>query len=178
MVELQTTIRAKTNNLRGIIFVMRIIIRQAVEADFSGVLALIKGLAEFQQESHKVTNSVEQMVADKDLFNCLIAEDESGNIAGIATYFYAYYTWSGKSLYLDDLYVLEAYRGQKAGTMLLDKLFDIARAENCKRVRWQVSNWNEQAILFYKKLGAHIDKEIYNCDFDEAAMVACVPLNF
>ncbi|MES2647313.1 MAG: GNAT family N-acetyltransferase [Bacteroidota bacterium] len=157
---------------------MGITIRQAVEADFATVLDLIKGLAAFQQTPEKVTNSVEQMITDKDLFHCLIAEDESGKMAGIATYFYAYYTWSGKSLYLDDLYVPEAFRGQKAGTMLLDKLFEIARTENCKRVRWQVSGWNEPAILFYKKLGADIDKEVYNCDFDEAAMIACIPMNF
>ena len=145
---------------------MRILIRQAVEADFSGVLALIKGLAEFQHEPHKVTNSVEQMVADKDLFNCLIAEDESGNIAGIATYFYAYYTWSGKSLYLDDLYVSEPCRGQKIGSMLLEEIIKIAKSSGCRKMRWQVSNWNQHAIEFYKKLGASIDEVEINCDLE------------
>ena len=151
---------------------MSITIRQAVEGDFEAVLGLIKGLATFQQTPEKVLITVEQMIADKHLFNCLVAENEQKQIVGIATYFYAYYTWTGKSLYLDDLYVPENSRGQKIGSLLLDKLFEIARAENCKRVRWQVSDWNKPAIEFYKKLGAFVDEEIYNCDFDEVAIKA------
>ena len=156
---------------------MSIIIRSAVETDFPAVLGLVKELAIFQQAPGKVTNSVAQMTRDKDLFNCLVAENEQKEMVGIATYFYAYYTWNGKSLYLDDLYVTPGYRGKKIGSMLLDILFETARANHCKRVRWQVSDWNEPAIAFYKRLGAFIDKEPYNCDFDEAAMMACSPLN-
>jgi len=155
---------------------MSIIIRSAVETDFPAVLGLVKELAIFQQAPGKVTNSVEQMTRDKDLFNCLVAENEQKEMVGIATYFYAYYTWNGKSLYLDDLYVTPGYRGKKIGSMLLDILFETARTNHCKRVRWQVSDWNEPAIAFYKRLGAFIDKEPYNCDFDEAAMMACSPM--
>jgi diamine N-acetyltransferase len=145
---------------------MAITIRKAAEADFGAVLNLIKGLAVFQGMPEKVTNTVELMKEEKGYFQCLVAENESGEIIGIATYFYAYYTWSGKSLYLDDLYVKEESRGLKAGTMLLDELFEIAKKENCKRVRWMVSNWNKPAIEFYKKCGADIDEELFICDFD------------
>ncbi len=84
----------------------------------------------------------------------------------MALYFIAYYTWVGKSLYLDDLYVKEAYRQHKIGSALLSRVFEAALAENCKRVRWQVLRWNEPAIRFYEKSGALIDGEWLNCDYD------------
>lgn len=151
---------------------MAIITRLATETDFPAVLDLIKGLAAFQGTPEKVSNTVEQMITDKHLFDCILAENEQQEIVGIATYFYAYYTWTGKALYLDDLYVKESCRGQRVGSLVLDKFFEIARENNCTKVRWQVSDWNEPAIAFYKKLGAFIDKEPYNCDFDEADILA------
>jgi GNAT superfamily N-acetyltransferase len=145
---------------------MIINIRKATEADFPAILGLIKELALFEKAPEKVTNSVEQMKDEKDYFKCLVAENKSGEIVGIALYFFAYYTWVGKSLYLDDLYVKESYRKNKIGTILLNHVMEIARNENCKRVRWQVLNWNENAINMYKKSGAVIDGEWLNCDFD------------
>jgi GNAT superfamily N-acetyltransferase len=151
---------------------MTITIRDATDADFPAILALVKELATFQQATDKVIVTADEMLKDKDLFRCLIAENDQQEIIGIATYFFAYYTWVGKSLYLDDLYVKQQYRGNKTGSLLLKRLFEIAIAAECKRVRWQVSDWNEPAINFYKKLGGHIDKEPYNCDFEEPAMRA------
>ena len=144
----------------------RFTIRQAVEADFAEILDLIKALALFEKAPEKVTNSVEQMISEKEYFRCLVATDEDENIIAICLYFFAYYTWVGKSLYLDDLYVLEPYRRQGIASALLNKLFDVARNENCHRVRWQVLDWNESAIQFYKKCGAILDNEWINCDFD------------
>jgi ribosomal protein S18 acetylase RimI-like enzyme len=145
---------------------MSITIRKATEADFSAILDLVKGLAIFQNSLERVTNTVEQMHKEKDLFNCFVAENENQEIVGIASYSFIYYTWVGKSLYLDDLYVKESCRGQKIGSELLKKIFEVAKAGNCKRVRWQVSEWNTNAITFYKKIGAEIDEECCNCDFD------------
>lgn len=62
---------------------------------------------------------------------------------------------------------MESLRGQKIGTKLLDKIFETAKDENCKRVRWLVSNWNKNAVDFYKSRGAEIDEELFVCDFDE-----------
>ncbi|MEZ5106571.1 MAG: GNAT family N-acetyltransferase [Draconibacterium sp.] len=146
--------------------IMIINIRKATEADFPAILGLIKELALFEKAPEKVTNTLEQMEMEKDFFKCMVAETKSGEIAGMALYFFAYYTWVGKSLYLDDLYVKENYRKMKIGTALLNEIMSIARAENCKRVRWQVLNWNENAINMYKKSGAIIDGEWLNCDFD------------
>ena len=107
------------------------------------------------------------MNEEKDYFHCIIAETNKKEIVGIAVYFFAYYTWVGKSLYLDDLYVQQSCRGQKVGSKLLKEIFTIAKEENCKRVRWQVLDWNKPAIEFYKKVGATIDGSWYNCDFDK-----------
>jgi predicted N-acetyltransferase YhbS len=141
-------------------------IRNASEADFPAVLSLIRELAEFERAPEKVTNSVKQMKIEKDLFQCLVAEADTGEIVGMAIYFYAYFTWVGKSLYLDDIYVRQAFRKQKIGTELLRKVFEIANTEDCKRVRWQVLKWNQPAIQMYLKSGAEIDDEWLNCSFD------------
>ncbi|PVX49294.1 diamine N-acetyltransferase [Balneicella halophila] len=146
---------------------MKITIRKANEKDFFAILSLVKELATFEKALEKVTNSVEQMKNEKDFFQCYVAENDKNEIVGMALYFFAYYTWVGKSLYLDDLYVKESYRGKKIGTKLLKKIFKIAKKENCKRVRWQVLNWNKSAIEMYEKSGADIDDEWSNCDFDE-----------
>ena len=149
---------------------MNLTIRKAVEKDFPAILSLIKELASFQGLQEKVLNSVEQMKADREIFQCFLAENENREIIGMASYFFAYYTWVGKSLFLDDLYVKETYRGQKAGSMLLEKIFEVARLENCNRIRWLVSDWNKPAIAFYKKIGATIDEEIFVCDLEGKAM--------
>jgi GNAT superfamily N-acetyltransferase len=147
---------------------MKYKIRKAKETDFNAIISLIKELAEFEKAPQKVTNSVEQMKQEKDLFECFVAENqENGEIIAMALYFFAYYTWVGKSLYLDDLYVKKEYRGNKIGTTLLNKIFEVAKQENCKRVRWQVLNWNTKAIEMYEKAGAEISQEWSNCDFDE-----------
>jgi len=149
---------------------MNFSIRKATEADFPAILSLIKELAEFEKAPEKVTNSVEQMKQEKDFFRCFVAETGNKEIVGIALYFFAYYTWVGKSLYLDDIYVKESFRKQKIGTELLREVFKVARDENCKRVRWQVLNWNKPAIQMYEKCGAEIDDEWLNCSFDEAGI--------
>jgi len=141
-------------------------IRPAEEADFPAILNIIKELALFEKAPEKVTNTVEQMKAEKDYFKCLVATGDEGEVVAICLYFFAYYTWVGKSLYLDDLYVLEPFRRYGIATALLGELFKIAREENCNRVRWQVLDWNENAIKFYKKIGATLDYEWVNCDFD------------
>jgi len=151
---------------------MKITIRKASENDYFAILSLIMELATFEKSPDKVTNTVGQMEIEKDLFECLIAETTEKEIVGMALYFFAYYTWVGKSLYLDDLYVKESFRGEKTGTKLLKKIFEIAKKENCKRVRWQVLNWNKPAIDMYRKFGASIEDEWNNCDVDAQGIAA------
>ncbi len=145
---------------------MNIRIREATDADFAAILSLIKELALFEKAPEKVTNTVEQMHQEKNLFECYVAENDDNEIVGMALFFFAYYTWVGKSLYLDDIYIKEAYRKNKIGSRLLNKVFEVARAKGCKRVRWQVLDWNQPAIEMYRKAGAEIDDEWLNCSFD------------
>lgn len=141
-------------------------IRKAGENDFPQILEMIKELALFEKAPEKVINTVEYMKQDKDLFGCLVVENDNSEIIAMALYFYAYFTWVGKSLYLDDLYVKPDFRGKGIGSMLLDEIYKIAKSENCRRLRWQVINWNTPAIKLYEKAGAVIDNEWSNCDFD------------
>jgi GNAT superfamily N-acetyltransferase len=141
-------------------------IRTAEEKDYPEILDLIKELAEFEKAADKVINTIDQMKEEKDIFGCFIAVDKNNVMIGIALYFYAYFTWVGKSLYLEDLYVKPEWRGKGIGSDLLGEIFKLAKSQNCKRLRWQVLNWNEKAINLYKKVGATIDNEWSNCDFD------------
>lgn len=145
---------------------MEIRIRKAKEEDLPAVFGLVKELAEFENGLHKVSNSLEQMREEKDFFQCYVAEKGS-EIVGMALYFFVYYTWVGKSLYLEDLYVKDAYRGQNIGTRLMEKMLEVAREQNCKRFRLQVLHWNEPAIGFYEKNGFTVDREWYNCDIHD-----------
>jgi len=145
---------------------MNFIIRKATESDFDSIFSLVYGLAVFQGTPERIVNSVDQMKEEKQYFQSYVAETSDGEIIGMASYFFAYYTWVGKSLFLDDLFVKESHRGKKVGTELLKKIFEVAADENCKRVRWLVSKWNKNAINFYRKIGAEIDEEAFVCDLE------------
>ena len=144
---------------------MPIEIRKGEVKDFREIHSLIKDFATFIKTPAKVSITPEQMAKDQEFFNCLVAIDED-KIIGFATYFFAYYSWSGKAVYLDDLYVTDAYRGKGVGSQLFDKVLETGKAENCKKMRWQVSQWNKKAIDFYKDRGAKIDDVEINCDLE------------
>lgn len=141
-------------------------IRLAKEKDFISILSLIKELAKFEKSSEKVTNTLEQIIKEKDFFKSFVVEKDGKEIIGFALFYFVYYTWVGKSLYLDDLYVKEQYRGNKIGSKLLEKVINFGKDNNCKRIRWQVLNWNKPAIEFYKKIGVKLDNEWINCDLE------------
>lgn len=145
---------------------MYITIRKTEPKDYPAVLELIKELALFERAPEKVTNTVELMQEEDKYFHSIVAEKEDGEIVGMAIYFFAYYTWVGKSLYLDDIVVKESFRGNKIGTKLLDKVIEFGKVNNCKRIRWQVLDWNINAIEFYRKYGAKLDGEWVNCDIE------------
>lgn len=142
---------------------MSVTIRKAEPADFPGIFQMILDFAHFIRKPEYVQISPEQMEQDKDHFNCLIATDND-TIVGFATYFFAYYSWTGRAVYLDDLYVIESFRGTGIGSRLFDAVYELGRAEGCKNMKWQVSNWNARAIAFYKQRGAQIDDIEINCN--------------
>jgi ribosomal protein S18 acetylase RimI-like enzyme len=144
----------------------RITIRPVREEDFSAIVQLFHEFAHFEYLDERMTNSVAQMKAEKEYFNCFVAVNNQQEIVGYATYFYAYFTWIGKSLYMDDLYVKESHRSRGIGTLLINNVIAFAKANGCHKLRWQVSDWNAPAIGFYKSIGAVIDAQERNCDLD------------
>ena len=141
-------------------------IRKGTPADVEPALRLIKELAEYEKAPEQVINTVEQMLKDgfgeKPIFDLLVAETND-NIVGIAIYFIKYSTWKGKWLYLDDIVVQESLRGKGIGRKLFDAVAAEAKLQNCQQLQWQVLNWNEPAINFYKKYDTVFDDEWINC---------------
>ncbi|HOZ82327.1 MAG TPA: GNAT family N-acetyltransferase [Bacteroidia bacterium] len=141
-------------------------IRKGTPADVEPALRLIKELAEYEKAPEQVINTVEQMLKDgfgeKPIFDLLVAETND-NIVGIAIYFIKYSTWKGKCLYLDDIVVQESLRGKGIGRKLFDAVAAEAKLQNCQQLQWQVLNWNEPAINFYKKYDTVFDDEWINC---------------
>jgi len=143
---------------------MYIHIRKIEETDYAALILLFREFALFEKLPDKMTNSLQQMLKEKNYLKGFVAVNTQNEIMGYVTYFFAYYTWTGKSLYMDDLYVRPEFRAKKIGTRLINEVIEFAKTENCSKLRWQVSEWNQPAIDFYKSLGANIDSVESNCD--------------
>jgi len=141
-------------------------IRKGTKEDIPVALELIMELAIFEKSGHKVSNTIEEMLEDgfgqNPIFGFYVAEFE-GKIIGISLYYMRYSTWRGRCLYLEDLIVTELHRGKGAGKMLLDATVAEAKKQETNLMMWQVLDWNEPAIGFYKKIGAELDPEWINC---------------
>ena len=85
-----------------------------------------------------------------------------GRVVGMALYYMAYSTWRGKMLYLDDLVVSEPYRRYGIGQLLFDAVLDEGRRQGCRLLKWQVLDWNEPALRFYRKNNAIIETDWWN----------------
>lgn len=88
--------------------------------------------------------------------------EKEGVIQGFALYYIRYSTWKGQAMYLEDIIVTEKERGQGIGKLLFDRLIEEAKEKGFKRIVWQVLEWNEPAINFYKKYNADFDAEWVN----------------
>ena len=140
-------------------------LRRGQEADLPRVLALIKELAAFEREPDAVTNTLEMMRHDgfgpAPIFEFFVLES-GDDLLGLALFYTAYSTWKGRMLYLEDLVVTEAARRGGYGRQLFDAVVGEAQRTGAQRMKWQVLDWNEPAIAFYKKLGANIEGEWLN----------------
>jgi GNAT superfamily N-acetyltransferase len=134
-------------------------IRKATEKDMPFVLELIQELAIFEKEPDAVVVTVDDLVRDgfseNPLFQCFVAEVEN-EIIGMALYYYRYSTWKGKTIHLEDLIVKESKRGTGAGFALYKEIIQQGKAENVRRIEWNVLDWNTPAIDFYEKSGAKV----------------------
>ena len=168
-----------------------IVLRRGVETDLPQVLGLIQELAVYEKAPEAVTNTLAAMQRDgfgsAPIFSFFVLENDAAEIIGLALFYTAYSTWKGRMLYLEDLVVTEAARRGGFGRLLFDAVVAEARVTGAVRMKWQVLDWNEPAIGFYKRLGANIESEWLNGNLDEeqlgryvvapAATAAAAPLS-
>ena len=144
-------------------------IRPGEKKDLPRALELIKELATYEKAPHEVINTVALMeqagFGPNPIYGFFVAENKNG-IVGISLYYWRYSTWKGKRLYLEDIIVTEKERGSGIGKLLFDRTMQKALDENCSGMMWQVLEWNEPAINFYKKYGAKLDDEWTNCTLE------------
>lgn len=150
------------------------IIRKATKKDMQSVLELIQELAIFEKEPDAVIVTVDDLVRDgfseNPLFQCFVAEEEN-NIIGMALFYYRYSTWKGKTIHLEDLIVKESKRGTGAGFALYKEIIKQGKAENVRRIEWNVLDWNTAAIDFYEKSGAKILEDWRVVHMDETGII-------
>lgn len=149
-------------------------IRPAMPTDVPALLALIRELATYEKKRHKAVVTECDLLRDgfgpQAKFRALIAEWEMRS-AGYASFFYFYSTFQGRpALFLEDLFVLDQFRGKGIGKALLAAVAKLAVDEGCFGLRWEVLDWNQPAIEFYEKLGATFLNERKVVSFDEEAM--------
>jgi diamine N-acetyltransferase len=146
------------------------LIRPARPEDVSVILDLIRALARYEKLEHKVEATeagVEAaLFADAPRIFCDVVEAD-GAVAGFALWFYTFSTFVGRhGIYLEDLYVKPEFRGKGAGYALLRQLARRCVSEGLGRLEWSVLDWNEPAIAFYRRQGAHLLDDWTMCRVD------------
>ncbi|WP_312189365.1 GNAT family N-acetyltransferase [Sphingobacterium sp.] len=140
-------------------------IRQAVITDCPRMLELIKELAVFEKAPNEVTVSLSEFedagFGSNPVWGAFVAEVDH-EVVGISLYYTRYSTWKGRRLYLEDLIVTESMRGLGIGKLLFDKTLAYGKQCGFHGMVWQVLDWNEPAIKFYKKYKADFDPEWIN----------------
>lgn len=140
-----------------------VMIRRAKIEDMGGILELVKELARYENAEEQVKTTIQDYEKNflSGVFDATVAE-ANGAIIGMVLYFICWSTWKGRMMYLDDFVVKEDFRQLGVGQMLFDELFIEAKKRGCKLVKWQVLDWNEPALKFYKKNESIIEKEWWN----------------
>lgn len=145
---------------------MQITIRRAVKADCPRLMELVHELALYEKAPDEVTVSFEHFeesgFGNNPVWWAFVAEAD-GIVEGFALYYVRYSTWKGQRLYLEDLIVTEKMRGNGLGKLLFDRLIQETKEKGFSGMVWQVLDWNEPAINFYKKYGASLDGGWINC---------------
>jgi ribosomal protein S18 acetylase RimI-like enzyme len=151
---------------------MNVNIRKAIKADCERMMELVKELALYEKAPNEVTvefnHFIESGFGPNPVWWAYVAEitneDNSKQIVGFALYYIRYSTWKGQRMYLEDIIVTENMRGNGIGKKLFDQLILVCKELQFKGITWQVLDWNEPAINFYKKFdGVKFDGEWVNC---------------
>ena len=142
-----------------------IIIRKAAIDDCSRMLELVNELALYERAPQEVTVDLQHFIDSgfgaNPVWWAFVAEAD-GHIIAFALYYIRYSTWKGQKMYLEDIIVTEAWRGKGVGAKLMDALIAEAKEKGFPGITWQVLNWNEPAINFYKKYNTRFDDEWTN----------------
>ena len=145
---------------------MNVTIRPAVAEDCERLMELIRELAVYEKAPDQVTVSLQHFVdsgfGPNPVWWAFVAEAD-GRVEGFALYYIRYSTWKGQKMYLEDILVTEKMRGMGLGNLLFERLLEEAKEKGLSGIIWQVLEWNEPAINFYKKYNASFDAEWINC---------------
>jgi GNAT superfamily N-acetyltransferase len=139
-------------------------IREASPGDEKSIFDLIYALAVYEKAPEQVTNTPKQLRIDlfEDEICYAFVAEEAGQIIGFSLYYISYSTWKGKCLYLEDFFVIPEKRKCGIGAQLFQKTVEKAKEIGVKRMDWQVLEWNEPALIFYRKQEAILDPEWIN----------------
>ena len=134
------------------------VVRKAVASDASAILALIDALADYEKLARPTAEARERLTNDlfgpKPRIECFVAFMD-GYPVGYAIVLETYSSFLAlPTLFLEDLFVLEEYRKRRVGRALFETVLEEARRRGCGRLDWNVLDWNQVAIDFYRRLGA------------------------
>lgn len=149
---------------------MNVLIRKAVREDCTRMMELVHELAVYEKAPEQVTVNFDHFVESgfgaEPVWWAFVAEVD-GRVEGLALYYIRYSTWKGQRMYLEDILVTEKMRGQGIGKLLFDRLIEEAQQKKFSGMMWQVLDWNEPAINFYKKYPQTLfDGEWINCSIN------------
>ncbi len=140
-------------------------VRPALPSDCQRMLELVRELAIYEKAPDEVNITLEHFsesgFGQNPVWWAIVAEAE-GQVLAFALWYVRFSTWKGQKMYLEDILVTEAWRGKGIGTLLMDELIRIAKEKGFTGISWQVLEWNEPAVNFYKRYNALFDGEWLN----------------
>lgn len=144
--------------------IKKVNIRKVASDDLESVYKMVEELAIYEKEPEAVTSDINDYKSafESGLIDVIVA-DYMNEIIGIALFYETFSTWKGKMLYLEDFIVKQSFRGKGIGQLIFEQFIVEAKSRKCNLVKWEVLDWNEPAINFYKKYGTTFKTDWTNC---------------